>query len=68
MAYNLEIPYDESPLLPPQAEIENTPILKKAISASRALSELKGSISNLPKPVLFIDTINLQEAQASSAI
>lgn len=36
--------------------------------ASRALSELKGAITNLPNPALFIDTINLQEAQASSAI
>ncbi|MBU2505522.1 MAG: Fic family protein, partial [Bacteroidetes bacterium] len=56
------------PLLPPGAEIENTAILKKTISASRALSELKGSITRLPNPTLFIDTINLQEAQASSAI
>lgn len=56
------------PPLPPQAEMENIVILKKTISASRALSELKGAITNLPNPTLFIDTINLQEAQASSAI
>jgi Fic family protein len=66
--YNPEIPYNSLPLLPPQVEIENTVILKKTISASRALSELKGAITNLPNPTLFIDTINLQEAQASSAI
>lgn len=66
--YNPEIPYNSLPLLPPQVEIENTLILKKTISASRALSELKGAITNLPNPTLFIDTINLQEAQASSAI
>ncbi|MDO9038896.1 MAG: Fic family protein [Lutibacter sp.] len=66
--YNPEIPYNNLPLLPPQAEIENTLILKKTIAASRALSELKGAIKNLPNPALFIDTINLQEAQASSAI
>ena len=66
--YSPEIPYNSLPLLPPQAEIENTIILKKTISASRALSELKGAITNLPNPTLFIDTINLQEAQASSAI
>ena len=41
---------------------------EKTISSSRALSELKGAITNLPNPLLFIDTINLQEAQASSAI
>jgi Fic family protein len=66
--YNAEIPYNDLPLLPPQAEIESTTILKKTIAASRALSELKGAITNLPNPTLFIDTINLQEAQASSAI
>lgn len=66
--YNPEIPYNDLPLLPPQTEIENTVILKKTITASRALSELKGAITNLPNPTLFIDTINLQEAQASSAI
>ena len=65
---NPEIPYNELPLLPPQADIENNTILKKTIAASRALSELKGAITNLPNPTLFIDTINLQEAQASSAI
>jgi len=66
--YNAEIPYNNLPLLPPQAEIESITILKKTIAASRALSELKGAITNLPNPTLFIDTINLQEAQASSAI
>src|ERR1700753_4487356 len=68
MAYNREVPYNDLPLLPPKTEIENKAILKKTISASRALSELKGAITNLPNPTLFIDTINLQEAQASSAI
>jgi len=68
MAYHPEKPYNELPPLPPQVDIESKAILKKAISASRALSELKGAITNLPNPTLFIDTINLQEAQASSAI
>jgi Fic family protein len=68
MAYNPQVPYNELPLLPPQEEIENKAILKKTISASRALSELKGAITNLPNPTLFLDTIQLQEAQASSAI
>jgi len=61
-------PYNNLPALPPKADIETKIILKKIISASRALSELKGAIKNLPNPMLFIDTINLQEAQASSAI
>ena len=68
MAYHPEKPYNYLPLLPPKADLESKAILKKIISASRALSELKGAITNLPNPTLFIDTINLQEAQASSAI
>lgn len=66
--FNPEIPYNNLPSLPPKKEIESTTILKKTITASRALSELKGAITNLPNPILFIDTINLQEARASSAI
>jgi hypothetical protein len=38
---------------------------KKTISASRALAELKGVITDLPNPTLFVDTINLQEAQGN---
>jgi Fic family protein len=68
MSYNPEQPFNDLPSLPPKVDIENKIILKKAISASRALSELKGAITNLPNPLLFIDTINLQEAQASSEI
>jgi cell filamentation protein, protein adenylyltransferase len=61
-------PFNKLPDLPPGIDLETKIILKKIISASRALSELKGAVRNLPNPMLFIDTINLQEAQASSAI
>jgi Fic family protein len=68
MAYNPHKPFNDLPPLPPKQGIESVAILKRAISASRALAELKGAITNLPNPTLFVDTINLQEAQASSAI
>lgn len=68
MGYHPTIPFNELPLLPPKEQVENTTILKKTIQASRALAELKGALTNLPNPTLFIDTIQLQEAQASSAI
>ncbi len=68
MPYRSDKPYNDLPLLPPKGKIETVRVLKKTIAASRALSELKGAIINLPNPTLFIDTINLQEAQASSAI
>ena len=68
MVYDPKIPYNELPPLPPESGIETVTILKKTITASRALAELKGAITNLPNPTLFVDTINLQEARASSAI
>jgi Fic family protein len=68
MSYRKEIPYNDLPLLPPDKVLESPAMLKKVIYASRALSELKGAITTLPNPNLFTDTINLQEARASSAI
>ncbi len=65
--FNPEIPYTDLPLLPPETELDSKVILKKAIVASRALSELKGAITNLPNPTLFVDTINLQEARAENS-
>lgn len=62
------IPYNDLPLLPPKVDLETKSILLKTISASRALAQMNGAIRNLPNPTLFLDTIHLQEAKASSAI
>lgn len=61
-------PFNSLPLLPPNAELETKRILTKTIKASRALAKLNGAIRNLPNPALFLDTIHLQEAKASSEI
>ncbi len=61
-------PYNDLPLLPPKADLETKEILTKTISASRALAQLNGAIRNLPNPGLFLDTLHLQEAKASSEI
>lgn len=61
-------PYNSLPDLPPKANLETRQVNMKLISTSRAFSELNGAIFTLPNPLLFIDTINLQEAHASSAI
>ena len=66
--FNREEPFNELPLLPPKVDIETKNILYKTISASRALSQLNGAIMKLPNPRLFLDTIHLQEAKASSEI
>ena len=61
-------PYNNLPLLPPKADIETKEILRKTISAGRALAQLNGTLLNLPNPTLFLDTIYLQEAKASSEV
>jgi Fic family protein len=66
--FKKDIPYNDLPLLPPKSNLETTNILRKTITASRALANLNGAIINLPNPQLFLDTIHLQEAKASSEI
>lgn len=66
--FDRKIPYNDLPLLPPKADIETKEILRKTISAGRALAQLNGTLLNLPNPTLFLDTIYLQEAKASSEV
>lgn len=66
--FNKAEPFNDLPPLPPFAEFETKEVLTKTIKASRALAELKGAIRNLPNPSLFLDTLHLQEAKASSEI
>jgi len=67
-SFNKFRPYNDLPLLPPKVELETKEILTKTIRASRALAQLNGAIRNLPNPSLFLDTLHLQEAKASSEI
>ena len=66
--FDRQIPYNHLPLLPPKTDIETKNIFRKTISASRALAQLNGALQNLPNPTLFLDTIYLQEAKASSEV
>lgn len=66
--FDRKIPYNDLPLLPPKVDIESKEILRKTISAGRALAQLNGTLLNLPNPTLFLDTIYLQEAKASSEV
>ena len=61
-------PFNALPPLPPKVELESKTVLRKVIRASRSLAHLNGAIRNLPNPNLFIDSIHLQEAKASSEI
>lgn len=66
--FNKAQPFNDLPPLPPNAELETKEILTKTIRASRALAQLNGALRNLPNPSLFLDTLHLQEAKASSEI
>ena len=61
-------PFNDLPLLPPHAEIETKSVLKKAISANKALAELKGVAALIPNQNILLNTLVLEEARDSSAI
>ncbi|HEX7608391.1 MAG TPA: Fic/DOC family N-terminal domain-containing protein [Candidatus Cryosericum sp.] len=63
MTFDPKKPYNNLPLLPPKAQIETATVLKKAISAARALGELKGLGRTIPNQAMLVDSLVLQEAK-----
>ena len=61
-------PYNSLPKLPPSQEVETKRTLKKAISANKALAELKTAGDLIPNQAVLIRAIVLQEAKLSSEI
>lgn len=68
MVYDRTKPFNSLPLLPPKGIEEDVEILKKLVSASRALASVDGNVQRLPNPYMLVNTISLQEAKASSEI
>lgn len=68
MTFNRNQPYNDLPLLPPKQELETKNILKAAISANKALAELKTRGNLLPNQSMLIDSLVLLEAKDSSEI
>ena len=68
MAFDKETPYNALSLLPPKAEIESKAILKKAISANRALASMASYCKQLPNEGVLYNTLFLKEAKDSSEI
>jgi len=67
--YDRSVPFNDLPLLPPAGAVETDPeILRKLISAARALAAVDAKVHRLPNPYMLINTIGLQEAKASTAI
>lgn len=62
-------PLNVLPLLPPSLEIDNdSDILEKLVSASRALASVNINTMRLPNPYMLINAIALQEARTSTEI
>lgn len=68
-AFDRNKPYNNLPLLPPATELyRDEDVINELMLASRRLAELKGLASTLPNQSIFVNTIALREAKASSAI
>jgi len=61
-------PFNDLELLPPTPEIETKKTLSASIAANRELARLSGFCSLLPDESIFLSTIVLKEASASSEI
>ena len=67
--YDRNIPYNQLPPLPPATVLyQDDDVVNKLTLASRRLAELKGLASTLHNQSIFVNTIALREAKASSAI
>ena len=68
-AYDRNTPYNNLPPLPPETELYmDVEVGGKLVKASRRLAELKGLAATLPNQSIFVNTLALREAKASSAI
>ena len=68
MTINRDLPFNDLPLLNPPVDVETKAVLRKAISANRALAELKGAGELIPNQTILLRAIALQEAKLSSEI
>ncbi len=68
MKINLEKPFNELPLLPPNIQLETINILKQLAKSHKALAELKGYSELIPNKDILINSILLKEAKVSSEI
>ena len=56
------------PKLPLSSKIETSKVLKKAITANKAIAELKGVAQTIPNQSLLINTLSIQESKDSSEV
>jgi Fic family protein len=69
MKFDADKPYNQLPeILPDERYWRLLSVYEQANKANRALAELKGRLSAIPNPKIFINTLSLQEAKDSSSI
>jgi Fic family protein len=68
MRFDSKKPYNDLPPLPPETDVETKAVLKKCISANRAVAELKGLAETIPDQSMLVNSLVLQEARSSSEI
>jgi len=68
VTWRADTPFDESPMLPPETDLESKTVLKQRIPARTALAELKREAELIPNQGMLINTVPMLEAQASSEI
>ena len=68
MVYRPNRPYNDLPPLPPRCDLETVRVMRKCVTASRALAEPKGTGDLIPNQSILINAIPLQEARLSSEI
>lgn len=61
-------PYNALPPLPGRQSLETVPVLRKCVTASRALAGLREAARLIPNQDVLINSIPLREARDSSAI
>jgi len=67
--FDRSIPHNDLPFLPPPNELnDDSDILKKLVTASRALASVNINVMRLPNPFMLVNTIVLQEAKTSTEI
>ncbi|MCH8330943.1 MAG: Fic family protein [Bacteroidetes bacterium] len=65
--YDPQQPYNDLPILPPKFQL-SAKVYKKAISANRALAELKGIAAIIPNQSIILNSLILREAKDSSEV
>lgn len=68
MSWSPEKPHNELPPLPPSADLETIAVLKALVNARAEVSGLDEALVSLPNPRVFVNSLALLEAQASSEI